>query len=389
MGANVINVHLLYLSVQGNSWLHLLSIPLADAQRLSYRLFKWLRFLVYAICGAKGHISTGTEGDEVDYDNTLSAQFQAGDYYYLPIGDFHFVDPRIVDEKRSLIEDSRCSTFRRTIIQRDGNRYPFTKAMLQVFLGMVIPSKAILTLFCRHISYISVLAQSRAHLYNVDQAVLDTVGSDSIENGILLATRHHGAFRHGDCAILKTPNFALNTDDIPHDGPVSTTRYTLQHFTLWEGRPNPDAQFRGTEDPQLWSLFLALRKWSSGEKALDIPDELAAANILAQVAELSDQPLPEGGAINDGDPSATSFVSSNVDQDASGPGAAIPPELSQAMDRILALQYFLAGTTPQAVAEKRQKAAEEIERQREAKLRAIAVAWVKDQIGDDTLRYFI
>ncbi|KDQ06758.1 hypothetical protein BOTBODRAFT_140789, partial [Botryobasidium botryosum FD-172 SS1] len=302
-----VNVYLLNPSVQGDSWLHLLSIPLADAQRLSHRPLKWLRFLVFAICGAEGHISMDKEGGTVDYQNTLSTQFQAGDYYYFPAGDFHFVDPCVMDDRHSAFD------------------------------------------------YITSLARGRAHLYGVDPTAL-THGIRSVENGILLAANYHRKLGHGDCTILKTPNFALDTVDIPHthDGPEPTggSRYTLQHFAMWEDRPNPDAQFRGTgggaqPPPQPWSLFLdfmygatAFRKWSSGEGILNVLNDFAAAGMLARVAELKDQSSP-GDDKNSESESEEDVLS----------------EVSKAMDSILLLQHFLAGTTPREVAEKRRNAA--------------------------------
>jgi len=123
------------------------------------------------------------------------------------------------------------------------------------------------------------------------------------------------------------------------------------------------------------------RKWSSGEGTLSVLNELVAAGMLAQVAELNDQPSPESDAVDSGDPSSMDLVPPEVDQNASGSDAVISPELSQAMDNLLLLRYFLAGTTPKAIAEKRRKAAKEIKRQREAKSRAVAEAWATEQTG--------
>jgi hypothetical protein len=47
-----------------------LRIPIKDVNRLSVRPFKWLRFVMYAICGAPGEISATSDGDQVEYDCT-------------------------------------------------------------------------------------------------------------------------------------------------------------------------------------------------------------------------------------------------------------------------------------------------------------------------------
>ena len=51
----------IYLSVHGER-IRLLSIPLRDIQRLSIRPFKWLRFVMFCICGAKGQLSAMPDG---------------------------------------------------------------------------------------------------------------------------------------------------------------------------------------------------------------------------------------------------------------------------------------------------------------------------------------
>ncbi|KAH9036207.1 hypothetical protein EDB85DRAFT_1941824, partial [Lactarius pseudohatsudake] len=43
------------LNVDGSRF-SFLSIPLDDVQRLSIRPFKWLRYVLYCICGARGNL---------------------------------------------------------------------------------------------------------------------------------------------------------------------------------------------------------------------------------------------------------------------------------------------------------------------------------------------
>ena len=41
-----------------------LSIPLSNVQRLSIQPFKWLRYVMFCICGARGKLSAGPAGPE-------------------------------------------------------------------------------------------------------------------------------------------------------------------------------------------------------------------------------------------------------------------------------------------------------------------------------------
>ena len=58
-----------------------LSILIKDVKRLSVRPFKWLRFVMYCICGAPGEISAKARGDPVEYESTELADAN-GRYYY-------------------------------------------------------------------------------------------------------------------------------------------------------------------------------------------------------------------------------------------------------------------------------------------------------------------
>jgi hypothetical protein len=62
-----------------------LSIPLSEAQRLSRRPLKWLRYITFAVCGAQGDLCTNEEGNLVDY-NLGSGVPLTEDYYYFPNG---------------------------------------------------------------------------------------------------------------------------------------------------------------------------------------------------------------------------------------------------------------------------------------------------------------
>lgn len=65
-----------------------LSIPLSDVLRLSIRPFKWLRYVMFSICGARGDLSAMPEGPAVDYQST--ALVDDVTYYYKPSGKVSF-----------------------------------------------------------------------------------------------------------------------------------------------------------------------------------------------------------------------------------------------------------------------------------------------------------
>jgi hypothetical protein len=65
-----------------------LSIPRSDIERLAVSPLQWIRYVMFAICGARGELSTTPDGPAVDYENT-----EIGDenkYYYRPFGKLPF-----------------------------------------------------------------------------------------------------------------------------------------------------------------------------------------------------------------------------------------------------------------------------------------------------------
>jgi len=69
------------------SYIPFLSIPPSDVRRLSLRPLKWIRFVMFSICGARGHLSAIPDGPPVDYASTETN----AEYYYKSDGNFFFV----------------------------------------------------------------------------------------------------------------------------------------------------------------------------------------------------------------------------------------------------------------------------------------------------------
>jgi hypothetical protein len=66
-----------------------LSIPRSDIERLAVLPFRWIRYVVFAVCGARGDLSTTPRGRPVDYDRTEFADDE-NTYYYWPSGELSF-----------------------------------------------------------------------------------------------------------------------------------------------------------------------------------------------------------------------------------------------------------------------------------------------------------
>ena len=47
-----------------------LLIPRSDIERLAVSPFRWIRYVMFAICGARGDLSTTSNGPAVDYEKT-------------------------------------------------------------------------------------------------------------------------------------------------------------------------------------------------------------------------------------------------------------------------------------------------------------------------------
>ena len=60
-----------------------LSIPRSDIERLALSPFQWIRYVMFAICGARGDLFTTPNGPAVDYETAEIANDE-NKYYYRP-----------------------------------------------------------------------------------------------------------------------------------------------------------------------------------------------------------------------------------------------------------------------------------------------------------------
>jgi hypothetical protein len=78
----------IFLSID-EAQMSFLSIPRSDIERLAVSPFQWIRYVMFAICGARGDLSTTPNGPAVDYENTEIA-VDKNTYYYRPSGKLSF-----------------------------------------------------------------------------------------------------------------------------------------------------------------------------------------------------------------------------------------------------------------------------------------------------------
>jgi hypothetical protein len=114
----------IFLSFQGNT-VSFLSIPRSDIDRLAVFPFRWIRYVMFSICGVGGDLLTTLNGLPVDYNRTEFADTE-NTYYYRPFGnpssgDCVFVDNEgLNDQLTSTVQTPRRSRFRADVIRRDG-----------------------------------------------------------------------------------------------------------------------------------------------------------------------------------------------------------------------------------------------------------------------------
>lgn len=80
----MVNIH---LNISNNSVLFL-SVPIDDIRRLSLYPLKWLRFVTFTICGARGELHATPGGPVVNYNTSFVNIADDSDYHYCHQGEF-------------------------------------------------------------------------------------------------------------------------------------------------------------------------------------------------------------------------------------------------------------------------------------------------------------
>ncbi|KAM6493156.1 hypothetical protein JOM56_011290 [Amanita muscaria] len=219
----------IYLKVDNsNTFLHFLSIPLSDIHRLSIRPLKWIRFVAFSICGSHGHLRSTTAVNALPVDYNNSNLVESSTYYYIPEQPCAFINQNGLTDQNQITSPELTQqqrTFCQNVKGHHGQKCVFTgERALCCDATHIIPRS-------KGDKYIHKVIQLRSHLYehSLEPAIS---GINDVQNGIFLESGLHSKFGQGYIAFLKTPNFALNPDDIPRVGqdPTPPNRTTLQQL---------------------------------------------------------------------------------------------------------------------------------------------------------------
>ncbi|KAH9046785.1 hypothetical protein EDB84DRAFT_601098 [Lactarius hengduanensis] len=217
----------IYLNVDKSTFLFL-SIPDSDVQRLSIYPFKWLRFVTFSVCGARGCLSTTPDGPPINYDSASLNGIT--DLYYTPLGDCIFVDYQGSNDQATSTVPTDCpNDFRDNVIARDGSACVVTRdPALCCDAAHLIP-------WCKGDQYIQKVFEVRSSCYH--RGSLPSIsGIDDVRNGVFLTKTVHSMLAYGMVAFLRTPNYGLEPTDIPRIdlGQARTDYLTLQHLEVPE-----------------------------------------------------------------------------------------------------------------------------------------------------------
>ncbi|KAH9965169.1 hypothetical protein BC827DRAFT_1126222 [Russula dissimulans] len=378
-----------------------ISIPRSDIERLAVLPFRWIRYVVFAVSGARGDLSTTPRGPPVDYDRTDFADDE-NTYYYWPSEDYAFVDYKgLNDRVTSTVHTARGSSFRESILRRDGRACVVTQAEKEDCDAVHLIPRS------KGDDYIAKVLQLRFPRDN--SAPLSDVGIDNIVNGMLLAKTLHSQLGRGVLAFIKTPNYGLRPEDI-RKFPRGSSRpdYITLHWlkkpqdynptllaTLQNGGIGPatalalganvDALFQGEGGSLPSTVILdyaygvaAYQTWRS-ERG-DVSDAIRAYREAhyekiphlrrdSSLGDTSDSPEPDDSADLEYEPprSRKRRRSSTSRRDES--------DLGKAMDELNMALMYIQGITPEMAAERREKEIEQEERAAQEASRSKVMEW--------------
>ncbi|KAN0082634.1 hypothetical protein V8E55_008429 [Tylopilus felleus] len=220
----------IYLNDNERSKTPFLSIPNSDIERLSNHPFRWLRYIMFSICGAHGDLfeTLDATGDPVDYHTSLVDLPTA--IYYKPSG----LNDRLTSGNRTLGH----GRFRAAVILRDGSCVVTNQNAQTCDAAHLIPKS-------KGDEYIAKVVRLRSHLYSPPPSIS---GINDVQNRILLNKILHARLGRGEVAFIKTPNYGLELSDIKRVdlGSPCTDHITLQQLVKPKGDdPNRLAQFLG------------------------------------------------------------------------------------------------------------------------------------------------
>ncbi|KAH9036199.1 hypothetical protein EDB85DRAFT_2288403 [Lactarius pseudohatsudake] len=405
----------IHLNVGGSPF-SFLSIPLDDVQRLSIRPFKWLRYVLYSICGARGDLYARLGDPPVDYDSTELADDVI--YFYEPSGHCIFIDHEGLNDR--LTSTSRRENFRKEILARDKEFCVVTREPADdCDAAHLIPRS-------KTDKYIQRVVEDRSSLYGGTTPMIRSI--DAIENGVLLVVDLHRKLGRGDVAFLKTPNHGLDPTDIPRvepsdrQGPVPADHFTLHRLKKPPGyNPariaaiastgsldpdiaftlglNVDALFRSTDSlPPAVVLdyvygIAAYKQWNSKRDDKAVHGVIGAYRNEHYVDIPATSPSPptdnNEGPSDESDDEAhdPTYVPDNL-VDCHDPDHApttssrytstrTGDEMAKAMDDLNAVLMLVRGITPEEAAKRRERRMEEEELKAQEAGRSKVMEWMR------------
>ncbi|KAI9465837.1 hypothetical protein BJY52DRAFT_1143807 [Lactarius psammicola] len=219
----------IYLNVHGSRF-SFLSVPLSDVQKVTIHPFKWLRFVMYSICGARGDLYATLDGPPVEYDSTAMTLYTSSlRVRFLVVWNCIFVDHKCLNDRiTSSTQTNHRANFRQHTLERDGLFCVVTRDPAKYCdAAHLIPGR-------KGDEYIRRVVEARSPLY--DGMTPPISGINAIENGMLLSKTVHAMLGRGDVAFLKVLNYGLDPTDIrrvdqgPAHSPAPTDHFTLQRL---------------------------------------------------------------------------------------------------------------------------------------------------------------
>ncbi|KAI9566897.1 hypothetical protein HD554DRAFT_2329523 [Boletus coccyginus] len=358
-----------------------LSIPNSDVRRLSKRPFKWLRFVMFSICGARGDLSATPDGPPVDYDSESDKTSFFDAYYYNPSGNCIFVDYAGLNDKvTSSSQTPRRSDFRDDVGRRDGGVCVITGAAGEhCEAAHLIPES-------KGDEYMDRVVSDRSSLYRSSPSIS---GINDVQNGVFLNKEVHSRLGHGWAAFIKTPNYGLEPGDICRygDDSAGTDHVTLQQLKCERDNPaklqvftnsgiagpalaftvgaHVDARFQGDQLPPAIILdymygIAAYKRWGGGG---DDADPAMKSYHHKHYEDIPPRP-PD-------DPKDKSYSPSGSRQ-----RKPQEDEMARAVDKVNFVLMSLHGITPQEAVNRREKRAMEEEMKAQEASRSKVMEWM-------------
>ncbi|KAF8431058.1 hypothetical protein L210DRAFT_3508028 [Boletus edulis BED1] len=361
----MVNIHV--RREDNGEWVRGLAIPLEDIQRFSLRPLKWLRFVAFAVLGAKGDLfdAFGAGRNIVNYD-TVSVT-DADGYYFFPDGNSSCLQPSFTDKVHSnrtlpsrrsqgladkitastvsTISTSRHHDFRHDVAKRDNKRCVIKGTTgKECHAAHIIPHS-------KGNRYIRLVISDRRSLYEDQQVdLLSDLNINSPENGMFLSTELHSRFGRGASAFLKTPNFALKPEDIPwvEPGKIPASRTTIQHFESWDPEDQyPVLQGNVRVD---WTVVGAplsiLLDYTYGVAVIQRWATADILNLLEKHHEIHYKIQPDDNDVLDDDPADPEYVPSETVYHCGIHQTRTEAAQCRAIDTAIAFSMFIKGYPP-------------------------------------------